>query len=205
MKKLFCLLLIIVIIALCGCSETKINEENTEAVSQTETSSYVNEIIDENDYYTVVYNGDFTYSYEIRDKSGNILLSDNSEKEEPHINMMDENTVKLWIQRGTGITTAFTTYCNITNGSISKSFNAVYDEYDGKTAYYEYRDSKYYIVVRDIFDKDAFYKEFEIDDDIYVVADAVVSADFSQDGKKLTVIYLAGEDYKETETMLFIE
>lgn len=132
MKKLFCLLLIIVIIALCGCSETKINEENTEAVSQTETSSYVNEIIDENDYYTVVYNGDFTYSYEIRDKSGNILLSDNSEKEEPHINMMDENTVKLWIQRGTGITTAFTTYCNITNSSISKSFNAVYDEYDGK-------------------------------------------------------------------------
>ena len=118
MKNLFCLLLIIVIIALCGCSEAKISEENTEAVSQTKTSSYTSEIIDESDYYKVIYNGDFTYSYEIRDKSGNILLSDNSEKEEPHIAMLNDNTVKLMIQRGTGLATQFTTYCNIEQGTV---------------------------------------------------------------------------------------
>lgn len=184
MKKLFCLLLIIVIIALCGCSVSKQDEETTEAVSQTETSSYASEIIDESDYYKVLYNGDFTYSYEIHDKSGNILLSDNSENRESHINMLSENTVKLMIQRGTGLATCFTTYCNIENGTISETFNAVYDEYNDKTVYYAYRDAKYYMVVRDIFDKEAFYKEFEIDDDIYAIADAVKSAEISENGKK---------------------
>ena len=202
MKKLISWLLIFIIFSLCGCSATKTTEENTESVSQIES---VSEIIEEGKNYKITYNGNFTYSYEIRDNSGTVILSDDNAKKTPHITMIDENTAKLTIQQGTGITTAFTTYCNITNGSISESFNAVFDECNGKTVYYEYRESKYYIIVRDIFDKDVFYKEFEIDDDIYAVADAVASADFSQDGKKLTVTYLAGKDYKETEIVFNIE
>ena len=205
MKRLFCLLLIFTTITLCGCTVAKTEEETTETSLQTESISYTSRIIDESDYFTVINNGDFTYSYEIRDKSGNIILSDNSEKRTPHINMMDENTVKLMIQRGTGISTQITFFVNVETGMVSEDFISVFDEYNGRIAYHLYQNSKHYMIVRDIFDKEAFYKEFEIDDDIYAVADAVVSADFSQDGKKLTVIYLAGEDYKETETVFFIE
>lgn len=205
MKKLISWLLIFVIFSLCGCSATKTTEENTESASKTESESYISEIIEEGKNYKITYNGNFTYSYEIRDNSGTVILSDDNAKKTPHITMIDENTAKLTIQKGTGITTAFTTYCNITNGSISESFNAVFDECNGKTVYYEYRESKYYIIVRDIFDKDVFYKEFEIDDDIYTVANAVVSADFSQDCTMLTVTYLAGTDYKETKTVFNIE
>lgn len=204
MKKLFCLLLIIVIIALCGCSETKINEENTEAVSQTETSSYVNEIIDENDYYTVVYNGDFTYSYEIRDKSGNILLSDNSEKEEPHINMMDENTVKLWIQRGTGLATRFTTYYNIEKGTVSDEFLYVLTEFDKNTVYVQYRENEHYVIIQNIFDKNELYKEFKISD-ASPIADAITNAKISEDDKILTVTYHTGEDCLETKMLIALK
>jgi len=204
MKKLFCLLLIIVIIALCGCSETKINEENTEAVSQTETSSYINEIIDENDYYTVVYNGDFTYSYEIRDKSGNILLSDNSEKEEPHINMMDENTVKLWIQRGTGLATRFTTYYNIEKGTVSDEFLYVLTEFDKNTVYVQYRENEHYVIIQNIFDKNEFYKEFKISD-ASPIADAITNAKISEDDKILTVTYHTGEDCLETKMLIALK
>ena len=205
MKNIFCLLLILTIVVLSGCSVSKQDEETTEVVSQTETSSYTSEIIDESDYYKVIYNGDFTYSYEIRDKSGNILLSDNSEKEEPHIDMPDKNTVRLMIQRGTGISAQNTVYINIKTGIISENFISVFDEYNGRIAYHLYQNPKHYIIVRDIFDKVAFYKEFEIEDDIHAIEDAVVSADFSQDGKKITVTYLSGEDYKETTTEFIIE
>lgn len=205
MKKLFCLLLIVVIITLCGCSEAKTDEENTEPASQTETVSYVSEIIDISDYYKITNNGDFTYSYEIYDKSGNVILTENSCKREPHIEMLSENLLKCMLQYGTGISTQITFFVNVETGVISEDFISVFDEYNGRIAHHLYQNSKHYMIVRDIFDKDDYYKEFEIDDDIYAVADAVVSADFSQDGKKLTVIYLAGEDYKKTETVFDIE
>lgn len=204
MKKLFCLLLIIDIIALCGCSETKINEENTEAVSQTETVSYVSEIIEESDYYKITYNGDFTYSYEIRDKSGNILLSDNSEKEEPHINMMDENTVKLWIQRGTGLATRFTTYYNIEKGTVSDEFLYVLTEFDKNTVYVQYRENEHYVIIQNIFDKNEFYKEFKISD-ASPIADAITNAKISEDDKILTVTYHTGEDCLETKMLIALK
>ena len=204
MKNLFCLLLIIVIIALCGCSEAKINEENTEAVSQTETSSYASEIIDESDYYKVIYNGDFTYSYEIRDKSGNILLSENSEKAEPHITMMDENTVKLMIQRGTGLATQFTTYCNIEKGTVSDEFLYVLTEFDENTVYVQFRGNEHEVIIQNDFDKTAFYKEFKISD-ASPIADAITNAEISEDGKILTVTYHTGEDYLETKMLIALK
>ena len=191
MKKIFCLFLVLTITVLSGCSANKTDESTS--------------LKSENDYFSVTYNGDFTYSYEIRDKSGNILLSDNSEKHEPHIDMLDENTVRLMIQRGTGISAQNTVYIDIETGIISENFISVFDENNGRIAYHSYQNSKHYMIVRDIFDKGAFFKEFEIKDDIHVFEDAVVSADFSQDGKKITVTYLAGENYKETTTEFIIE
>lgn len=204
MKKLFCLFLIVVIITLCGCSEVKTDEENTEPVSQTETVSYESEIIDESDYYKVIYNGNFTYSYEIFDKSGNVILSDDSEKRTPHIDMLDENTVKLMIQRGTGIATRFTTYCNIENGTISAEFCSVLNEYNENTVYVQYRDSEHYVVIQNIFDKNEFYKEFKISDASHC-ADPFTKAEISEDGKTLTVTYLTGENYEETKSVISLE
>ncbi len=204
MKNLFCLLLIIVIIALCGCSEAKMNEENTESVSQTEISSYVSEIIAESDYYKVIYNGDFTYSYEIRDKSGNIILSDNSEKRTPHIDMLNENTVKLWIQRGTGLSTRFTTYCNIETGTVSDEFLYVLNEFGENIVFVQYRENEHYVIIQNIFDKNEFYKEFRISD-ASPIADAITKAELSEDGKILTITYHTGEDCLETKMLIALK
>ncbi len=204
MKKLCCWLLIVVIITLCGCSESKTNEENTEAVSQTETASYASEIIDESDYYKVIYNGDFTYSYEIRDKSGNILLSDNSEKEEPHIDMLDDNTVKLMIQRGTGLATQVTTYCNIEQSTVSDEFSYVLTEFDKNTVYVQYRDNVHYIIIQNIFDKNEFYQESKISD-ASPIADAITNAEISEDDKILTVTYHTGEDCLEATILIALK
>lgn len=204
MKRLFCLLLIVFFITLCGCSEAKTEEETTEPASITETSSYASEIIEESDYYEITYNGDFTYSYEIRDKSGNIILSDNSEKRTPHINMLNENIVKLMIQRGTGLATRFTTYCNIENGTVSDIFLYVLNEFDENAIFVQFRDNEHYVIIQSIFDRNEFYKEFIISD-AAPIADAITNAELSEDGKNLTVSYLTGEDYIETETVFDIE
>ena len=204
MKKLCCLLLIAVIITLCGCSVSKTDEETTEGSLQTESVSYTSRIIDESDYFTIINNGDFTYSYEIRDKSGNILLSDNSETREPHIKMMNENTVKLWIQRGTGLATRFTTYCNTENETVSDKFFYVLTEFDKNTVFVQFRENEYYVIIQNIFDRNEFYKEFKLSD-ASPIADAVTNAEISEDGKNLTVTYLTGEDYKEAEAAISLK
>ena len=204
MKKIFCLLLILTIVVLSGCSVSKQDEETTEVVSQTETSSYTSVIIDESDYYKVIYNGDFTYSYEIRDKSGNILLSDNSEKEEPHIAMLNDDTVKLMIQRGTGLATQFTTYCNIEQGTVSDEFSYVLTEFDKNTVYVQYRDNVHYIIIQNTFDKNEFYQESKISD-ASPIADAFTNAEISEDDKILTVTYHTGEDCLEATILIALK
>lgn len=204
MKKFCCWLLIIVIITLCGCSVAKTEEETTETSLPTETVSHASKIINESDYFTVIYNGDFTYSYEIRDKSGNILLSDNSEKEEPRITMLDKNTVKLMIQRGTGLATQFTTYCNIEKGTVSDEFLYVLTEFDENTVYVQYRENEHYVIIQNIFDKNEFYKESKISD-ASPIADAITNAEISEDSKILTVTYHTGEDCLETKMLIALK
>ncbi len=204
MKKLLCLF-IIIILCFCGCTADKAPDAELTTGDEAEEVSYVRKVLEENKNYTVINNGDFTYTYEIRDAKGTMLLYESQCEREPHIEMLSENLLKCMIQFGTGISTQITFYVNVETGVISEDFISVFDEYNGRTAYHLYQNSKHYMIVRDIFDKDAYYKEFEIKDDIFAIADAVVSAEFSENGKTLDIVYLAGEDYDKTEMSFDIE
>lgn len=204
-KKILCIVLFLAVLFLCGC-EADVNEEITTDCNGEDISVvYESKVIEQQDFYTITDNGDFSYSYEICDKNGNVILSENLWHTRPHITKVDENIFKCTTQWGTGITTQKSVYVNVESGLVSEAFNAVYDEFAGKTVYYSFLDSRRVMVIQDIFDKDAYYKEFELSDDIYVAADAVTGAEVSSDGKTLTVKYLAGKDYVETETEFAIE
>ena len=174
MKKFLCLIFVLLCLSGCGKAEQ---------------------------YWTVEEESAFSYSYEIRDKQGNVLLSDSGASRQPHIEALDSNTVKLMIQGGTGLSTQSTKYCDIENGIVSDWYSSVLCEHDGNTVFAERRDDGQYIVICSIFDENGFYKEYKIDG-ISECADPVLKAELSV--TKLNITYLAGENYIETETSIDI-
>ena len=173
------------LLCMCGCSNTAENNYN--------------------ENWTVESVSHYYYDYEIKDNQGNIMLSADGLSREPHIENVADNIVKVWVQAGTGLSTRATQYCDVENGIVSDEFIYVLCEYDSKTVYADFRDNEHYIVVQDMFDKNEFCKEFKLENVADCAADAVLSAEVSKNGKKLTVKYLAGDDYTETETVINIE
>lgn len=205
MKKLFCFLfsILMIIFCFCGCDAVK-DEEQTTDYSDSVPVTKESETVESESYYTVIDNGDFSYTYEIRDMKGNMLLYESQCKRQPHIEMLGDNLLKCMISYGTGNTTNVTFYVNVETGVISEDFMCVYDEHEGRTAYYLYVNSKHYMIVQDIFDKEAFYKEIEITENVLTI-EPVVSCEFSEDGKSLELVCKVGEDYTETPITLNIE
>ena len=205
MKKIICIFISLMIIVICfsGCDILK-DEEPTTDYSDAVPAKKDSETIESEDFYTVISNGDFTYTYEIRDRQGNMLLYESQCEREPHIEMLNDNLLKCMIQYGTGITAQSTFYVNVETGAVSEAFNSVYDEHEGRTAYFLYLNSKHFMVVQDIFDKEVFYKEIQIPGDFHCV-EAVVECDFSEDGKTLDLVCKVGADFTETEITLNVE
>ncbi|MBQ8209022.1 MAG: hypothetical protein IJZ35_00355 [Clostridia bacterium] len=184
-NKLSAAFVFVLLLCMCGCGNTAENN------------------YDEN--WTVESVSHFYYDYEIKDNQGNIMLSEDGLRREPHIETVDVNVVKVWVQKGTGLSTRITQYCDIENGIVSEDFISVLYEYDGKTVYHDFRDNEHYVVIQDFFDKAVFYKEFKLENVADCAADAVLSAEVSKTGKKLTVTYLTGAEYTESETVINIE
>ena len=118
--------------------------------------------------------------------------------------MLDDNTVKLMIQRGTGLATQFTTYCNIEQGTVSDEFSYVLTEFDKNTVYVQYRENVQYVIIQSIFDKNEFYQESKISD-ASPIADAITNAEISEDDKILTVTYHTGEDCLEATILITLK
>lgn len=205
MKKLFCILfsILIIILCFCGCDTVK-DEEQTTEYSDSVPVTKESETVESESCFTIIDNGDYTYTYEIRDNKGSILLYESQCKNQPHIEMISDSLLRCMIQSGTGILTQHTFYVNVETGAISETFNSAFDEHDGRVAYFLYLNSNHYMVVQDIFDKEAYFKEIEIPGDYYCV-EAVVSCVFSEDGESLELVCKAGEDYTETPVTLEIE
>lgn len=205
MKKLFCILfsILIIILCFCGCDTVK-DEEQTTEYSDSVPVTKESETVESEACFTIIDNGDYTYTYEIRDNKGNILLYESQSDSAPHIEMLSDSLLKCMIQSGTGYISQHTFYVNVETGAISETFNSVFDELNGRVAYFLYLNSNHYIVVQDIFDKEAFFKEIELPGDYYCV-EAVVSCEFSEDGKTLELVCKVGEDYTETPITLDIE
>jgi len=73
---------------------------------------------------------------------------------------------------------------------------------NGKIVYMTYEGSKFKLIVRDLFDKSKFYKEYEREfSHIATPYSILISAKFI-DSNKLQVTYLAGKDYKKVTEII---
>lgn len=152
-------------------------------------------------YYEIHWNDNQTCDYRIYDRSGSVILADNEYPREPHIEAVKESVIRVWAQAGTGLSTRWTRYCDIVNGKVSDAFLYVLCDDGEKAVFVNDKDGQYFVVVQDIFDRRKYSQEIRLDTgELPTTVDPVLKAEFSLEGKRLTVTYLRGPDPRETVT-----
>ncbi len=148
------------------------------------------------DYYTVTDMGNFTYDYDIVNRSGTILLSDYGLTKKPKIKMISDSVVRRDISGGTGKLCINTVYCDVRTDKVSENFTGVWGEYGNKVLYESYEDGVHNIIIQDIFDKDVYYRKIPITKE-YIATEVITDVDFSEDGVA-TILYYSDNDYNQS-------
>lgn len=192
MKKYLYLLVCVLVCFMFACSPYKsiINSESEHR-----------EIVDSGEYYRIYKENINQVCYDIYDSKGKIVLSEITDRP-LKINMVNDDIVDIEIVMGTGIT--IHKYYGVEENCFSREFLYVLTNSDKLVAYIAVSKEKPFenrkIIVQDIFDKNSFCKEFQLD--FSDVDTPVMEAMFSKDGTSLQLTYLSGEEQKQISTIL---
>ena len=184
MKKVFLIVICCLLVCLSACEQNQsIKTTSTTLPTENHIPYSVNKV--GNKFQCVVYN-----------EKNEVIKEFEPTYKEPDVCIINTYLVKYSVQAGTGKSTQATIYCNTKDGLCSQVFYSVFDETETTVAYLGAANKIY---IKNIFEES---KEIIIDSfnaELSPVADPFVSAEFSADGKKLSVKYLSGTDYVEKE------
>ena len=139
--------------------------------------------------------------YEIYNSTGEIVLSEKTDRP-LEINIINDDTINIKIGMGTGL--SIDKYYSVADNIFSQEFTYVLSNHDRLIAYIDvckenpFENRK--IIVQNIFDKNLYYKEYELD--FSYVDTPVIEANFSEDGTSLQLTYLSGDEQTEITAML---
>jgi hypothetical protein len=151
--------------------------------------------------YNITKDGQLEYRYEITDNSGRIVKTETVLRVSPDIFYLDDETI-LCIKTGAGAGLFFTQYYDTNLSMFSKIYTSPILAQHGMVVYMQSSEQTLQLVVRDIFDKTEYYKEFELDfSPTANPADSLLRAEFLDD-HTLEVSYLSGKDcHTQTATL----
>lgn len=140
---------------------------------------------------------DLTYSYEITDYSGRTIAHVDDLIQEPRRQYVSTDVVGICLQAGTGLSTNYAVYYDLKNGVISETFQYVLAAKNDFVVYADCRNGEHFIIAQNIFDKDRYYTEHQLENVSPVAADCAIDGYFDAQGNVI-ITYLTGEDYTET-------
>jgi hypothetical protein len=140
------------------------------------------------------------YRYLIYNSNG-VIVKNETVWRFPSITLMRDNTfLSISIGAGTGVFS--TQYYDIERDLFSEAFQTPLVAEHGMVVYVDIFERGFKFIVRDIFEKSKYYKEFELDlSPVTNPADAVSQIEFL-DRDRLTITYLSGLEYVE-KTSIF--
>ncbi len=156
------------------------------------------ELIEETPYYQVWYGNNQKSFIYIFDKNGNPIKGEGYNGRSPKLSIVEKGLVKLRLQAGTGNSTAWCYYYDIDQNKFSETFYNVLGEKGNLVVLAD----KQNIIVRNIFDADAFYKEITtFSHPLSKSTDPFLTVEFVNE-KQISITYLSGEDFEKiTETI----
>ena len=191
MKKYIALLLCLVtMLSLFSCNETDKNKDTENDTAHTETFENDDATTDKQ-YYKIEEIELTKVRYYIYDSDGNVVLSDETDRP-LDISMLGDHIVDICIGMGTGL--RIHKYYDVQNNRFSEEYTYVAAASGNLVAYIdtsmEDPMTNRVLVVRDIFDKNTFYKSFGLDFSP-TVHDPIESASFTDGEAELEVVYLS--------------
>lgn len=161
------------------------------------------DIIVKNDYYKIYCGATeetrFFYYYDLFDMDGNLIKSECTYMNEPTISECSNNIIKISAQAGTGLSTKWSYYYNISSNLFSQIFYHVLAEKETVIAYFDGEQ----IVICNMFDVESFYKEIKLNNEISNSTDPIEEVVFSDNLDSVTVVYMSGNNFERTtETFL---
>ena len=201
-KMFFLIFLLFVLFLLSGCFVEKTDEELLE-------NGVVEEQIEilENQYFTIKNLSTDTeqkYEYIIYNKYGNIVLKEESYRE-PNINLLSENLLEIRTSHGSSA--VLFRYYDIKNDCLSTdSFWNRSFVVDNKIFYMDINkeNNRMILIVRDIFDKTKYYKEFERDFSKTAVPSLALKSIKILDKENFEIEYFSGEQYELKQEVISI-
>ncbi len=180
------------------------HEVNIDDVTATETSHEDNigdlptdkieydKTVLENKYCKIVESSEhFMYAYFIYGEGGNVVRTEEGLIHAPAVSVNEDEIVSILFSEGTGMFGQWAYYYDYKADTFSDRINSVFCEYEGIVAAL----GEDRIIVRDIFDKNVFYKEIftsEFKEPLSDAMEAIIEVSFVENGTKLKVIYLTG-------------
>ena len=117
----------------------------------------------------------------------------------PEITYLGDSLLSIEIGVGTG--TWLTQYYDVDKDIFSEMFESPITIQRDKIAYIKIFDNTYKLIVRNIFDKSKYYKEFNLDlSPVANPIDALVHLEYLN-GDRLQITYLSGKDYVEKNSI----
>lgn len=192
------------LVALCACSNSDIKTvdntdtiDNTDAVDDTD-NTFVEEVIDEQQYYKYVQTGQFEYGYYIYDANKNIVEEQKGLTNLLDLKLLNGNVVDIPLNWGTGLCEH--RYYSAERDAFSKKYFFVSAYNNEKVAYLDGSLQDRILVVQNVFDKTEYYKEFDLDFSTFITP--VVEASFINNDSQLQVTYYSGEEETQRTDIL---
>jgi len=113
---------------------------------------------------------------------------------------VDENTVSVSVQTGAQASTKWTIFCDTEHGRVSETFYYVIASRGEYVVYVQYKEGEYSIIVQNMFDRTAYCKAYPLYDCAPIASDVVLEGRIT--GDSVTVAYLTGTDFTETERII---
>lgn len=188
-------------------SAEKIVKESTEKLvettSETESDMEVLESGANHKIYELTENGKPQYKYEIYNADGKTVDTGTVERMEPFFEYYSDKLLSISFSGGTGRCFMQTRFYDIEADKFSEDYWAVLTVDDHRVVYMD--DDTRKLVVRDIFDKAKYSKEFKLDINSSSIASNLINEVEFLGDSEIKVTYLSGEDYDEKETTLQLD
>ena len=156
------------------------------------------ESCDKSKYYKLLQNDDQSvFRHYIFDAEGDLIDSGSSEAL-PSFWSVGDCIMQLSVQDGTGPASNHARYYDLKNSKKSKTFDYVLAANDEYVVCADNRNSEHIIIVQDIFDKEKYYKEYELEDVSSTAADFAIDGYFDEEGN-INITYYSGENCEEID------
>lgn len=101
--------------------------------------------------YTFTENANLTFSYSVKGRSGNVLLSEQDIDRPVSFEVANKDVLIVYGQAGTGVGARWAVFCDIERGSVSNTIGGYLAAVGNRVAFLDYRTNAHYVFVSDPF------------------------------------------------------